>query len=129
MYILVLRKNPQPTPTTPTGLPFDGETKLEIIERTLTAQPSFANACWAECEPSSIDFIKNLLQKKPEDRLTVSEAHTHTLTHRYTRAHTHTYIHTRARVHTRTHTRTHTHTHTHTYTHTHTHTGARASLV
>mmetsp|Transcript_17541 Transcript_17541/g.34237 ORF Transcript_17541/g.34237 Transcript_17541/m.34237 type:complete len:755 (+) Transcript_17541:30-2294(+) len=59
------------------GLPFDGATKGEIIERTLHGKVSFRHVCWETVSPNTTKFIEALLTKNSAKRLNVDQAIAH----------------------------------------------------
>jgi serine/threonine protein kinase len=59
------------------GLPFDGKSKNEIIERTLHAKLSFRHEVWKGVSKHAIDLITRLLDKSPATRITIEAATAH----------------------------------------------------
>jgi serine/threonine protein kinase len=58
-------------------LPFDGKTKDEIIDRTLTGAPDFTHPSWKQVSPDAIHLINQLLQKDPNQRISCEKARQH----------------------------------------------------
>jgi serine/threonine protein kinase len=58
-------------------LPFDGKTKDEIIDRTLTAPVDFSHAAWQSVSAEARDLIFRLLHKDPNQRMTCEQARAH----------------------------------------------------
>ena len=52
----------------------DRETKIDLI---LHSEPSYTGSGWRGISPTAIDFVKALLHKAPEERLTAAEALRH----------------------------------------------------
>ena len=73
-------------------LPFDGKSKVEIIERTihsnLLGRARNGDACsigddpvWSKCTPPCQDLVKGLLRKDPQARLTAAAVLEHAWMH------------------------------------------------
>lgn len=58
-------------------LPFDGKSKDEIIDRTLTAPLDFSHAHWRTVSKEAQDLLKELLHKDPAQRITAEKARAH----------------------------------------------------
>ncbi len=58
-------------------LPFDGKTKDEIIDRTLTAQLDFSHAHWSAVSDEAKELLRMLLTKDPSLRCSEATARAH----------------------------------------------------
>lgn len=58
-------------------LPFDGKTKDEIIDRTITAAPDFTHPHWQMVSEEAKDLVAKLLNKDPKLRFTEEQARLH----------------------------------------------------
>ena len=56
------------------GLPFDGKTKEDVVNRTLTMKVSFRHPRWKHVSPQAMRLIKRFLEKDPSKRITMEEA-------------------------------------------------------
>ena len=59
-------------------LPFDSKERQLIIQRTLEAELDVYGSYWEKFTPYVTDFLKKLIEKDPEVRLTVNQALQHT---------------------------------------------------
>ena len=58
-------------------LPFDGDTKKEIIEATMLANLNLADAVWAKISPELRSLMRGLLSKTPAKRLSAQAVLSH----------------------------------------------------
>lgn len=57
--------------------PFQGENLAEVYNEILYEKLKLYRSDWEELSPHSLDFVKNLLKKNPDNRLTAQEALEH----------------------------------------------------
>ena len=66
------------------ALPFDDrDDEEEIARKTCMDDPPFKGSIWKKISKEGIDFIKKLLQKKPEKRMNIKEALEHEWFHKF----------------------------------------------
>lgn len=58
-------------------LPFDSKDKDTVMQRTLEARLDLTGAYWSKLTPYVLDFLKKVLARDPEERLTVEQALEH----------------------------------------------------